>query len=90
MKQEDLIYTRHAYTQTGRRLRLEYYRLAHPDSEARTGYGAAIRCTAQDGVDYAAVFNITIVPEQIDRLLSTLARCTVTPVTLRDVIEDIL
>ena len=89
MIREDLIYTCHVCTQTGQRLRLEYYRLEHDEAE-RTEYGAAIRCTSHDGEDYAAAFCITIAPERIDRLLRTLARCTVTPVTLRDVLDDFL
>ena len=89
MLREDLIYTCHVYTQTGRRLRLEYYRLEHGEAE-RTEYGAAIRCTSREGEDYAAAFCITILPERIDCLLRTLARCTVTPVTLRDVLDDFL
>ena len=67
----------------------EYYRLERDEAE-RTEYGAAIRCTSREGEDYAAAFCITIVPERIDRLLRTLAHCTVTPVTLRDVLDDLL
>ena len=89
MQREERIYERRAAAQDGRRLRLEYYRLEHGEAE-RTEYGAAIRCTSREGEDYAAAFCITILPERIDCLLRTLARCTVTPVTLRDVLDDFL
>ena len=80
MQEKDLIYTQHALAQNGRALRLEYYRLTQPDAHGPQ-YGAAIRCLSADGEDY---------PGRIERLLALLSEHTVTPVTLRDVITDLL
>lgn len=89
MQEKDLIYTQHALAQNGRTLRLEYYRLTQPDAHGPQ-YGAAIRCLSADGEDYAAVPAITVCPGRIERLLALLSEHTVTPVTLRDVITDLL
>lgn len=78
-----------ALAQNGRALRLEYYRLTQPDTHGPQ-YGAAIRCLSADGEDYAAVPAITVCPGRIERLLALLSEHTVTPVTLRDVITDLL
>ena len=53
-------------------------------------YGAAIRSLSPDTEDYAAVPAITVCPGRIERLLALLSEHTVTPTTLRDVVEDLL
>ena len=89
MQRKDLIYTQHAVAQSGRVLRLEYYRLTQSDASG-VQYGAAVRCLTGDCEDYAAVPAITVCPGRIERLLALLSEHTVTPATLRDVIEDLL
>lgn len=69
--------------------RLEYYRLTQPDADG-VQYGAAIRSLSPDTEDYAAVPAITVCPGRIERLLALLSEHTVTPTTLRDVVEDLL
>lgn len=89
MQKKDLIYTQQALAQNGRTLRLEYYRLTQPDADG-VQYGAAIRSLSPDTEDYAAVPAITVCPGRIERLLALLSEHTVTPTTLRDVVEDLL
>lgn len=87
MQREERIYERKAAAQDGKQLRLEYYRLETPD-ENTTRFGAAIRCASDGCEDYAALPDITSSPERIDRLLTILADGAVTPVSLREIVED--
>lgn len=87
MQREERIYERRAAAQDGRRLRLEYCRLETPD-ENTTSFGAAIRCVSDGSEDYAALPDITSSPERIMQLLTQLADGAVTPVSLREIVED--
>lgn len=87
MQREERIYERDAAAQDGRRLRLEYYRLETREQD-RVSYGAAIRCVTGGGETYAALPDITTSPEKIARLLTQLADGAVTPVSLREIVED--
>lgn len=61
-----------------------YYLLAEKQKE-RERYG--IKIEAEDG-EAESVPDVTVSAEGIRRLLDILVRNTVTPVTLRDIIED--
>ena len=64
---------------------LEYHLLEEPREDGRRDYGVEV-CSS-DG-DSDCVRGITVCREDAAELLRLLARNTVTPVTLRDVIED--
>lgn len=89
MQMKELVCTRQARTQTGCMLRLDYYRLKNEDTLG-CQYGAAIRCTAPDGISCQEIPAITTRPERIQELLTLLANGTVTPVTLQDIVEDFI
>lgn len=89
MQNRELFFTRNVQTQSGVPLRLEYYRLSRP-TPPNIEYGAAVRCIRPEGAESASAENITVRPERIDALLRLLADAAVTPVTLYDVLEDIL
>lgn len=89
MMKKELILTKNIRISDVERLRLEYYRLCRKRAEMQE-YGVAIRCVGAHGEDYAEVLSVTSVPERIEEIAELLARATVTPVTLREVLEDIL
>ena len=64
---------------------MDYYLLTEELGEAWESYGVEIAYT--DG-ENAKICGITLSQRQILLLISKLIECTVTPTTLRDVIED--
>lgn len=70
---------------SGRPHRLEYYLLEEPGQPCR--YGVAV---LDPGGDRAAVRDVTSLRSRAEEVLTLLARNLVTPVTLRDVVEDLL
>ena len=71
-------------------LELRYYRLSEEASDGTTRYGAAVEALCEEEASGAEVPDITTSRAEIDRLLETLARGAVTPVSLREVIEELL
>lgn len=69
----------------GQAHRLEYYLLEEPGQPCR--YGVAV---LDRGGERAAVRDVTSLRERAEEVLALLARNLVTPVTLRDVVEDLL
>lgn len=78
--EKTLIGTRTAADEAGRTHQFFYYRL-----EEKRRYGVCIR--KQNG-ETAALADLTGDRRRIDALLGALLRGTVTPVSLRDVVED--
>lgn len=80
------------FTETcrGAPLELKYYRLWEEAPEGPTRYGAAIEAVCNGEATRAEVPDVTSLREEIDHLLWKLARGTVTPESLREVIEDSL
>ena len=64
---------------------LEYHLLEESREDGRKDYGIAVCSSSGDG---DCVRGITVCWEEATALLHLLARNTVTPVTLRDVMED--
>ncbi len=64
---------------------LEYHLMEEAREDGRKDYGVEVRSSSGDG---DCVLEITVCREEAVVLLHLLARNTVTPVTLRDVIED--
>ena len=85
MKTKNRSLVQKVFTETcrGAPLELKYYRLWEeaPEGPTRYGNGEATR---------AEVLDVTSRQEEIDHLLWKLARGTVTPESLREVIEDSL
>ena len=63
--------------------RYEYCLLSESISD-RIGYGLKIRAGREEGV----IRDVSCVREEVLALAETLVRCSVTPVSLRDVVED--
>lgn len=89
MLNQQLIFTRDVLTGAGATLRLQYYRLIRntPDGPR---YGVAVHALAPDGETHAEAEDLTSLPARIDHLLALLSDGAVTPVSLRDVLEDLL
>lgn len=64
---------------------VEYFLLAEETDACAESYGVEVSCS---GGERASVRNLTFSQSRIDKLMSLLIRCRVTPVALRDVVED--
>ena len=60
------------------------YCLLRENISGRVGYGLKIRT----GREEAVIRDVGCIREEVFALAETLVRCAVTPVTLRDVVED--
>ena len=68
-----------------RGMTVEYYRIEEPAGRGRTDYGVEISTSLGE---HSRIGGITVSPEEIVCLLDRLVRNSVTPATLRDVIDD--
>ncbi len=89
-KNRSLVHTKTIRTCRGVPLELRYYRLSEEADDGTTRFGAAVKAVGEEESPRAEVPDITTSREDIDQLLATLARGTVTPVSLREVVEDLL
>ena len=92
MKTKNRSRVQKVFTETcrGAPLELRYYRLWEEAPDGTTRYGAAIEAVCNGEATRAEVPDVTSRREEIDHLLWKLARGTVTPESLREVIEDSL
>ena len=74
----------------GAPLELRYYRLWEEAPDGTTRYGIAVEAVCNGEETRTEVPDVTSLREEIDHLLRKLARGTVTPESLREVIEDSL
>ena len=89
-KNRSLVQEKTARTCRDAPVKLRYYRLSEEAPDGTIRYGAAIEAVCEGARTFEEVPDITLSREEIDRLLQTLARGTVTPVSLREVVEDLL
>lgn len=87
MHERELLHTRQIDTQSMGLLQLEYY-CTKQSTEHGIQYGAAVRSICGGVEQEAHIGQITALRIRIEELLALLAAHTVTPVTLRDVVED--
>ncbi|MBE7034970.1 MAG: hypothetical protein E7402_02455 [Ruminococcaceae bacterium] len=85
-------------TDNGERFALDYYVLAKEvgiEGQRALRYGVEIykRGTRPDGTPYAAyrkIFDVFSTEQEAREVLSLMARNTVTPITMQDILEDML
>ena len=90
MKKMQLYDTRMASAQSGSQLYLEYLLLSEDAPDGTTRFGICIRCTGTDTVYEQRVPDVTSSRVRVEALLRMLADGKVTPVSLREILEDVL
>ena len=90
MKKMQLYDTRMASAQSGLQLHLEYLLLSEEVPDGTMQFGICIRCTSADTVYEQHVQDVTSSRARAEALLQMLADGVVTPVSLREVMEDVL
>ena len=92
MKTKNRSLVQKVFTETcrGAPLELRYYRLWEEAPDGSTRYGIAVEAVCNGEETCAEVPDVTSRREEIAHLLWQLARGTVTPESLREVIEDSL
>lgn len=92
MKTKNRSLAQKVFTETcrGAPLELRYYRLWEEAPDGTTRYGIAVEAVCNGEETRTEVPDVTSRREEIDHLLWKLARGTVTPESLREVIEDSL
>ncbi|HCC00657.1 MAG TPA: hypothetical protein DEP42_05520 [Ruminococcaceae bacterium] len=79
--------------ENGRKIGLLHYDLISRAMDCATGttYGIRVVLNNEDGtVSSCKVEDISTIPGQVEKLLVSLVKNTVTPITLLDVVEDYL
>lgn len=90
MKKVQIVYKRNAIAQSGAPLNLEYLLTCRELPDSVPEYGVGIRVLTPDSCEEDCVDGITPRRERAMELLRLLADGTVTPVTLRDILQDVL
>ena len=90
MKKVQIVYKRSAVAQSGAPLNLEYLLTCREPPDSVPEYGVGIRVLTPDSCEEDCADGITPRRERAMELLRLLADGTVTPVTLRDILQDVL
>ena len=90
MKKVQIVYKRNAIAQSGAPLNLEYLLTCRELPDSVPEYGVGIRVLTPDSCEEDCADGITPRRERAMELLQLLADGTVTPVTLRDILQDVL
>ena len=90
MKKVQVIFERSAAAQSGVPMRLEYLLSYREAPEGTPEYGVGIRALTPGSCEEDCADGITPRRERAMELLRLLADGTVTPVTLRDILQDVL
>ena len=90
MKKVQVVYKRSAVAQSGAPLNLEYLLTCRELPDSVPEYGVGIRVLTPDSCEEDCADGITPRRERAMELLRLLADGTVTPVTLRDILQDVL
>lgn len=90
MKKVQIVYKRNAIAQSGAPLNLEYLLTCRELPDSVPEYGVGIRVLTPDSCEEDCVDGITPRRERAMELLRLLADGTATPVTLRDILQDVL
>lgn len=80
------ITTRITQAEGNRRLTLRYILLVEETVQELEKYG--VKITEEENITNATVLDLTMNAQKIHSLIETLARCTVTPTGLMDVLAD--
>ena len=90
MKKVQIVYKRNAIAQSGAPLNLEYLLTCREPPDSVPEYGVGIRVLTPDSCEEDCADGVTPRRERAMELLRLLADGTVTPVTLRDILQDVL
>ena len=90
MKKVQIVYKRSAVAQSGVTLNLEYLLTCREPPNGALEYGVGIRVLTPDSCEEDCADGITPRRERAMELLRLLADGTATPVTLRDILQDVL
>lgn len=90
MKKVQIVYKRNAVAQSGVTLNLEYLLTCREPPNGAPEYGVGIRVLTPDSCEEDCADGITPRRERAMELLRLLADGTATPVTLRDILQDVL
>lgn len=90
MKKVQIVYKRNAIAQSGAPLNLEYLLTCREPPNSVPEYGVGIRVLTPDSCEEDCADGVTPRRERAMELLRLLADGTVTPVTLRDILQDVL
>ena len=89
MHTKRLRYVRSIYPEHIKTAVLEYYLLVDT-AAAQTHYGVSIRLICPEYVEEKSIRRITTSRRTIEQMLLAMAQGTVTPVSMRDIVEDML
>lgn len=90
MKKVQIVYKRNAIAQSGAPLNLEYLLTCRELPDSVPEYGVGIRVLTPDSCEEDCADGVTPRRERAMELLRLLADGTATPVTLRDILQDVL
>lgn len=90
MLRKEVVYTRSAAALGGVPMELEYLLLCRDGPEGPPEYGVGIRCRTPESCEEDCVPGVTPRRARAMELLSVLAEGTVTPVSLREILQDVL
>lgn len=90
MKKVQIVYKRNAIAQSGAPLNLEYLLTCRELPDSVPEHGVGIRVLTPDSCEEDCADGITPRRERAMELLRLLADGTTTPVTLRDILQDVL
>lgn len=90
MKKVQIVYKRNAIAQSGAPLNLEYLLTCRELPDSVPEYGVGIRVLTPDSCEEDCADGVTPRRGRAMELLRLLADGTVTPVTLRDILQDVL
>lgn len=90
MRKVQIVYKRTAIAQSGVTLNLEYLLTCCEPPDSVPEYGVGIRILTPDSCEEDCADGITPRQERAMELLRLLADGTATPVTLRDILQDVL
>ena len=87
---KEVVYTRSAAAQSGVPMELEYLLSYRDGPDGLPEYGVGIRCRTPQSSEEDCVCGVTPRRERAMELLQVLAEGTVTPVSLREILQDVL
>lgn len=88
MRKTDLMYKKTIRDSRDRPMELAYYLVSEAENGDAVQYGVTIRASRAGARTDAQLCAITVSAERIEELLRLLADGSVTPVGLRDVVDD--
>lgn len=90
MTRREVAFTRRAAALSGAPMELEYLLLCRDGPGGTVEYGIGIRCRTPESCEEDCVCGVTPRRARAMELLRVLAEGTVTPVSLREILQDVL